>query len=291
MNKNIGCLKEACIKENINYYQHHGTGNLISIEMPNKNYVFANWATPLNSQSIMQLCQDKDYFYSFFKDVIKMPETSSFFNPYSDTQYIKYLNQKTIFEIIRKVELKHDYPLIVKKNRGSWGINVFTVNDRRSLEKAVLGIFNIYSVSFDYVCLVQDQINIKDEFRVIYLNGEFQFAYRKVVDNAEFTGNISPLHWEGSKTEMVKDCELIQKLEDFCAPIFSKLMIPFCGLDVALDNTSELWLIEANSSPGFDHVIEDNGESFIIHLYQKILRSLAPGEKKCPISARSVTRS
>ncbi|NQY65118.1 MAG: hypothetical protein HRT38_15610 [Alteromonadaceae bacterium] len=67
---------------------------------------------------------------------------------------------------------------------------------------------------------------------------------------------------------------MIQKLDDFCSPIFSKLMIPFCGLDVALDNTGEFWLIEANSSPGFDHIIEHEGDNYIVDLYQKILKSL-----------------
>ena len=278
MNKNIEAIEQACKEKGVLYSVHHDTGNLISIEINNSKHMFVNWTTPLNPQSIMQLCQDKDYFYSFYKNIIKMPKTSSFLNPYSDEKYSKYLKLKTIFEIIKSIEQDHNYPIIIKKNRGSWGANVFKVNDTRELEKGLLKIFNMNSASFDYVCLAQEFIEIKQEYRVIYLNGEHQFSYKKVIDDALFSNNLSPLHWEGSKSELVRDNETLKHIINFCSPIFDELMIPFCGLDVALDNTGKFWLIEANSSPGFDHIIEHQGNKEIVTLYKKMIAYLT--EKK-----------
>lgn len=271
MNRNLIALKKACLNKNITFNTHHGSENLVSLNINEKIYPFINWTTPLNSHSISKLCQDKDYFYSFYKDVIMMPKTSSYLNPYIDERYNEYLKELTISQIVNEMDKAHNYPFIVKQNSGSWGTNVFKVNNFKELEKAILSIFNMNSASYDYICLGQDLINIKQEFRVIYLNGEYQFSYKKVIEDAQFVDNLSPLHWEGSKAVIVDDPEDIQKIKNFCLPMFDKMMIPFCGLDIALDINGDYWLIEANSAPGFDKIIIDEGDDIIIKLYENIL--------------------
>ena len=273
MNKNISALLHACKNLGVAYELYHSGKNLVSIVLDKKRYIFSNWATPLNSQSVMQLCQDKDYFYTYYKDVVKMPLTSSFFNPYSNEKYHRYLEQKTIYEIIQKVEREHSYPLIVKKNRGSWGTNVFKVESRRELERGLLDIFNSNSASFDYIALVQEFIEIEQEYRAIFLYGELVFIYAKVVEGAEFKDNLSPLHWEGAKAQFVKDKEEFLRVENFMQPLFQKSIIPFCGVDIAKDSSGEYWLIEANSSPGFDYIIKHEGEDEVVKLYEKIICS------------------
>ncbi len=275
MNRNIRMIREACEAEGFRYKSHHATGNLLSVEISGSHYIFVNWTTPLNPQSIMQLCQDKDYFYTFYKDVIKMPATLSFLNPYSDKQYEVYLEEKTVCEIIETIEHNYAYPIILKKNRGSWGKNVFKAHSRIELEKGVLEIFNANSAGFDYVCLAQECIDIDKEYRVIFLDGNYQFAYSKIIDNARFSSNLSPLHWDGAKAEMIYNEELIDSIKAFCAPLFNKLTIPFCGLDIAVDKLGGFWLIEANASPGFEHIIEYGGQHEVIWLYRKMLKALA----------------
>lgn len=273
MNKNIECLVKACETLNISYESHHKTKNLVTVSINSHSHVFLNWGTPFNSQSVAQLCQDKDYFYSYFKNIVKSPKTISFLNPYCDEKYERYLDHKTIFEVILTVEVSIAYPVIVKKNRGSWGSNVFLVNNRCELEKSLLAVFNPNSATFDYVCLVQEKINISTEYRVIYFDGEYQFAYKKNTENASFSGNISPLHWEGATVSLVDENEEIT-LKNFCAPMFSNGLIPYCGLDVALDTGGNLWVIEANSSPGFDYFIRDQGDSMVVKLYESMLSNL-----------------
>lgn len=278
MNRNIETLIKACDELGIGYIAHHSTENLLSVKAGPTNHLFVNWTTPLNPQSIVELCKDKDYFYTFFANTTRIPKTISFLNPYCDEKYEKYLNKKTIFDIIEQTEAEITYPLIVKKNRGSWGTNVFKVIDRRGLEKSLLDVFNMNSADFDYVCLVQEYIDIKEEFRAIFLQGKHMFCYKKVINKATFDGNLSPLHWKGAYAEIVTDRTFLARLEQFCLPMFKKLNIPFCGLDIALDKQGRLYLIEANSSPGFEHIIENGGEAQVIDLYKSMLAAMIKNE-------------
>ncbi|MBC6420633.1 MAG: hypothetical protein GDA43_00905 [Hormoscilla sp. SP5CHS1] len=52
-------------------------------------------------------------------------------------------------------------------------------------------------------------------------------------------------------------------------------MIGFCGLDIAIDENSQWWLIEANSSPAFAHIVADGGEDKVIEMYEGILTLLS----------------
>ena len=274
MNRNIQAFIAACDRMGIPYQSHHKTNNLISVVVNGRSYPFVNWTTPLNTQSVMKLCQDKDYFYSFYHDVVRMPKTVSFLNPYSEEKYAEYLENVTIFGIIEQIEAEFSYPLIVKKNRGSWGSNVFKVENRRALEKGLLDIFNMSSSRFDYIGLAQEYIAIEVEYRVVFLHGAYQFAYEKMMGDSNFAENLSPLHSEGSKAHYVTDEATQKALNDFCAPLFDKLMIQFCGIDIAQDKQGKLWLIEANSSPGFDHIIKHEGDERVVQLYETILRQL-----------------
>ncbi len=274
MNENIESIAQACKELGYEYELNHESKNLLSVVIGGERYPFINWTTPLNPQSIVRLCQDKGYFYSYFSNKIRMPNTLSFLNPYCDEKYLEYVQQPTIHEIISQAEKELNYPMIVKKNRGSSGINVFKTSNRRELEKGIIDIYNINGADFDYACIVQEFIHIKTEYRVVYLNGKLIFGYEKIIDNAECVGNVSPLHWEGSKAKLVTDSEVNDELRKFCAPLFDKLNIPFCGLDVALDYEGSYCLIEANTAPGFYHFIKHNGNRVVCDMYKAMLKDL-----------------
>ena len=138
MNRNLQCLKKACDELNVKYKIYHSSENIFEVMVGDKSYMFINWSTPLNRHCYAQLNQDKDYFYTFFKNLIKMPKTKSYFNPHSDSKYAMFLKQKSIAEIIKDIESDFDYPVIVKKNRGSWGRNVFKIDERYKLERLCL---------------------------------------------------------------------------------------------------------------------------------------------------------
>ena len=271
MNINLQSLIQASNELGAVYKTHHSTQNVVELVLNDESYVFINWTTPLNPQSISHLCLDKVFFYHFFQDSINMPKTAGYLYPFCDQKYLQYLKEKSYQEIVNSIENQFQYPLIVKNNRGSLGHFVFQVNDRQTLFSAIESIFNRNSKTFDYVALAQDYIDIKTEYRAVYLNGALIFAYEKNIENAIYDGNLSPLHWQGAKAILVHDKALLNQIARFCSSLFQKMMIPFCGLDVAIDKQGVWWLIEANSAPGFQHIINDGCQKEVIDLYKKMI--------------------
>jgi glutathione synthase/RimK-type ligase-like ATP-grasp enzyme len=204
-----------------------------------------------------------------------MPRTISFISPYCDEKYLEYLEFPSIDKIIAEIERNFKLPVILKRNRGSGGNNVFKCADLLEIRNDLERIFNVNSKNYDYVALVQEPINIVKEYRSVCLNQEQIVVYEKDISQAEFIGNLSPLHWEGAIAKQVDDLQTMTAIAEFIKPIFEKMpTIAYVGLDVALDDHGIYWLIEANSHPNFDIFIRDNGESAIVGLFQKILKYL-----------------
>ncbi|MGK7903599.1 MAG: RimK family alpha-L-glutamate ligase [Hormoscilla sp.] len=275
MNTNLKALIKACKKMGVDYKIYHRYRTMVEVLGNERSYLFINWTTPLNSEAVAQLCKDKDYFYTFFKDVINMPRGQAFVNPHAAPKYIQEQKEKTLEEILTSIEKEFQYPLIVKRNSGTTGNNVFKVNRRSELHEAIETIFNIHSKDFDRVAIAQEYLHIKAEYRAVYVNGKLSLAYEKSIRGANFQGNLSPLHWEGAKAILIEDERLLAQIDKFCALIFAKKMIPFCGLDLAIDENKQWWLIEANSSPAFAHIVADGGEHKVIEMYEQMLTFLS----------------
>jgi glutathione synthase/RimK-type ligase-like ATP-grasp enzyme len=274
MNSNIQILNKVCKKLNVDYQLLHTSQTIIEVTINQKKHLFTSFDTPLNAQSINKLCRDKDYFYQYFQDVINMPKTLAYLNPYHEGAYSAYLELNTIMQIMQSIEQSFTFPMIIKQNRGTSGKNVFKVKNLQQLEVALLTIFNKNDMAFDYIALAQELIDIDKEFRVIYLHGHQQFTYEKSNEYAQFIGNLSPLHWEGAKAILHTEKIILDTIDAFCQPLFQKLMIPFCGLDVVLDKQGQWWLLEANSAPAFQHFIKSGYEDKVMILYENLLNSL-----------------
>ncbi len=275
---NIKMLIKACKRLSIEYEILHRNQNLVKVKIGDRHnirdYYFTNYSTPLISQSIAEIFKDKQYFYQVFQDVVKMPRTRSFVSPYCNEKYIEYLEFSSIDEIIEEIQRDFDLPIIVKRNRGSGGNNVFKCCDLLQMQNAIETIFNVNFKNYDYIALAQEPINIVKEYRCVCLNQEQVILYDKDISQAEFTGNLSPLHWEGAIARQVCDLQTIEAIAEFIRPIFQKMPIIYVGLDIALDDNQNYWLIEANSHPNFDIFIRDNGETRVIGLFEKILEYL-----------------
>jgi glutathione synthase/RimK-type ligase-like ATP-grasp enzyme len=274
MNTNIMHLIQACDRLRIAYKAYHGSGNLLEIAHAGRSYLFANWATPLNDHAMAQVCLDKEYFYRLAHTHIRMPRTAGYVNPHCAPKNQVYVEFPTVAAIGEDIMASFDLPVIVKRNRGTTGINVFVCRSAAEIQARLETIFNLASNNFDYVALAQEHITIASEYRVLYLDGELIFAYEKNIDGATFTGNLSPLHWQGAHAIIADDPIMLERIRAACAPLFSQVPLRFCGLDIALDADGQLWLIEANSSPGFDLLVRDGGGPHVVQLYERMLRSL-----------------
>ncbi len=274
MNANIQALITACKQAGIRYDSVHKGGNVIIVHTGNRPAIFSNWTPPVNPHSIGNLCSDKDFLYAAMSPYVHMPKTLSFLDPKIPKVYDEYARCSTYEEIVGQIENNFDYPLIVKRNRGTRGVHTFRVQDRATLHSKLATIYDKSLKAYDYVALAQELIDIKAEFRAVFYKNALIFAYLKDTSNADYAGNLSPLHWDGAKASQVTDKRLLDKLEQFVVPGLNHLGIDYAGVDIALDQEDKLFLIEVNSSPGFDIFAQDCGQEDVVRLYSLILEDL-----------------
>ena len=275
MNSNIQSLIQACHSLDIRYEILHSDGNLVLVHAGNMPALFSNWTTPVNSQAVARLCEDKEYSYVALSKYMTMPRTIAFLDPQVAEQYQRYVRFNSTGAIVQEIADTFSYPFVLKRNRGSHGSNVFLVNDKQEAADKIETIFDKQSKEYDYVALVQEHITIAQEYRAVMFNGALMFAYLKSTSQAEYTGNLSPLHWSGAKAEQVSDPQMLSKIEQFAKPGLGKLGVRYAGIDIAEDADGQLWCIEINASPGFDKYIRDCGDTNVVALYIRILQWLS----------------
>lgn len=270
MLNNVRILLQACENLNINYETIDPNGNLVKVKL-HKDYYFCNYSTPIIDQAVAKIVKDKEYTYYVLKDVIKMPKTIGFFSPYCEPKHKRYLKFSTITDIITEIKSKFALPVIVKKNSGSRGNNVFLCRNYQEIETALTEIFNLKTISYDYVALAQEYIAIKSEYRAIYLNKDLVLLYEKNIEKAKFIGNLSPLHWEGAEARYINEPQILEEIDNLVQPIFSQLDLDYVGLDIVIDRQNKYWLIEINSHPNYDIFTRDNGDEQVTKIFEKML--------------------
>jgi len=265
-------IAKACQELNINFSFTTKNRTVLTIHLPKRDHFIINSNLGLISSTKAQLCLDKAYQYEILNSVVNMPVTTSYLDPHS--KYSEFAKHKSHQQIIKDIEDKFSFPMIIKKNTGTEGENVYLCNNQIELIKAVQTIFDKNSYLYDHVLLAQSQIKIKNEYRAILYNHQLALLYKKDNQQAKFIGNLSPLHYEGAKAIEINDQSFKEKIFQFITPIFLKLDLKYAGFDIAEDQNGKLWLIEINSVPGYAHYLENNNESKLLVLFKKILTEL-----------------
>ncbi len=273
MNLHIACLIKACNNLGISYKSLHKSGNVIQVNnLPGA--IFANHSVPFNSSVVSLICKDKDYTAQLLQDSINMPRHFSYLDPATKQIYNEYKEFINLEAIKQHIIQNFKFPLILKRNRGSVGSNVFKCQTEDQILNYLELIFQKNSIAYDYVAIAQDYVDPAIEYRVIIFDKQVQFIYQKDNSKSKFVGNVSPLHFDNARAVLLEDSDLINKVEKFIAPIYSKLDLQYCGLDIIQDHHENLWLIELNSTPGFNIFMRDNGQAQIVRLFEKMLSKL-----------------
>ncbi|MBN3924584.1 YheC/YheD family protein [Nostoc sp. NMS4] len=271
---NISLLIKACENLKIDYEVIHPAENLVKIKLNNKQHYFCNYSTPIINQAVAQIIKDKEYTYHILNKKVKLPRTVGFLSPFCDLQYKSYLKFPSLEDIILEIKENFETPVIIKRNSGASGHNVFLCKNINEIETALKEIFNMNN-KYDYVALAQEFIDIKSEYRAVFLNKELVLLYEKDITDAKFVGNLSPLHWQGAKARYINNPQILSDIANFTKPIFEELDLDYGGLDIVLDRDNQYWLIEINSHPNFGIFIRDNGEESVLKIFEKMLISLA----------------
>lgn len=273
MLNHIKAIIKACDKLNLEYNILHKSQNVLEIKTPKQNLLFTNGITPFNSESVANICRDKDFTYTLFHNDLHLPKTVSFFDPNGGEEYKSYIEFESNQIICEQITNQFSFPVIVKRNSGSQGKNVFKCNSKKDILKALELIFDKQSNQYDYVALAQEFVNIKREFRVILFQSKIMLVYEKIINNAKFVGNLSPLHWEESKSEVITDKVLIKRIQESIKSMSKFPDFQYIGLDIVIDYKDKFWIIELNSHPGYTKFLEDNDEKHLANMFEKILKN------------------
>ena len=276
---NIEILLAACEELNIPYEILHPSQNLIRLKQGGEEYYFVNYMMPFNSASIAKIFKDKEYTYQVLNGKINTPITLGFVSPHCEEKYKKYLSFPDIESIVLEVNKKFAFPVILKRNRGAGGNNVFLCETREQIKEALEIIFNVNSKDYDYVALAQEYIEIAHEYRAVFCKEKLVLLYEKDKSQAKFAGNLSPLHWEGAKAKHIINPYLMSEIEDFVKPVFAEMAINYAGFDIALDKKGQYWLIEINSTPNYDIFMRDNDRQIVVTMFKGILETLIVNKK------------
>ncbi|MDE1461638.1 ATP-grasp domain-containing protein [Spartinivicinus poritis] len=266
------CLTKALQSLHIPYRLLDPEGNLIRVQLLSNNYLFQSNRTPFNSESVAQICLDKEHTYHILKSVINMPKTTGFIDYQQASEYPQYTRFNSLDKIVKKIESQFSYPMVIKRNRGALSKNVFLCQLKKELINALHIIYNRQSLDYDYVALAQQFINTKQEYRAIFFKRELVLAYERYTDQEGFKAS----YWNlpGGYSKHITDNCLLKELQTFVEPIFQHIPAEMVGVDIIRDTSNNLFLVELNSGPKFSHFIQFNGEELIIEMYKKIIKKI-----------------
>lgn len=268
METHIKCLTQACNNQQIKYQYLDAEKNFIRVALGD-GLLFQQNRTPFNTEVIASICKDKEHTYQLLHKQIAMPKTIGFLDFNTHDQYQQYVNYPSQQAVINKIEQEFNYPLVIKRNNGALGINVFLCHDREMTATALGEIFNRMNYSYDYIALAQEYIQPAQEFRVVFFRGELLLCYQRVSENKAFGAR----YWDTNKGHAlpIDNQEELSRLTQFAQPALKLPGLNYVGLDIIKNTEGEYHLLEMNSGPKYNHYVQSCGEKAIIELYEKML--------------------
>lgn len=273
-NPNMRCFVEACARCAVPYTIQDEIGNWVTIHCNQRDFHFIRTKTPFNSSSLDTIFRDKEYTYRLLHKEIPTPETVAYLDPRIDAQWQPLVVHKTQQAIHDDIVTRFGFPVIIKRNSGAQGDNVFKANTIADVDGALTTIFNAEQKNYDILAIAQPYIDIAHEYRVLWFNGEVVLVYEKVAPSGKHN-SLSPLANQDSFTRIIAPTDAVYtQIEAFLtqSPTISTFM--FCGFDIAIDTQGVMWLIEVNGWPGTSKCIRDNGDEPIIEVYMRMLKHL-----------------
>jgi len=268
MEKHIACLLEACRQLGLAHETLDREGNLVRAAICERWEYFQLSKTPFNSEVMHGICRDKMHTYQLLSGSVAMPRTLAFLDVELEAKYRHYLEYHSLEAILDRIEQEFVYPLVIKRNRGYLGVNVYLSGDRSAAARALREVFNQRSKHYDYLALAQELVPTREEYRLVCAFGTPVLIYQRGSGRA-----FNARYWEVAeqRATLVRDPTLEQELMELVRPVYATLPMGFVGLDIIRSTDGKLYLIELNSSPRFDHVIESSGQACVIEMYKKTL--------------------
>lgn len=185
----------------------------------------------VNGSFCIETCDDKAKTYLALLNKVKMPKTILAPTKFNIVDYDN-------FNFLKRAEEILGYPMIVKENRGSFGLQVHLVNDYNQLESLVK--------SFNHCNFLMQEF-IKEssgkDIRVYVVNNKVVASALRYNEN-DFRSNVA----QGGKMQVIK---LKKQYEDMAIKACKCVKAKFGGVDLLIDKNGQPLCCEVNSNAHF----------------------------------------
>lgn len=162
---------------------------------------------------------------------------------------------KTVFTAEEALKLK--FPIIGKPAEGSKGQGIEVFKTKEELQNYDGEKMDVFSKKFD----------LKKEYRVISMKGDLLYIAERIPTNKKAKslresedifmkdgtlGERSAYEWKEKQFGKGGVPEL-KKFKTICDKTHERLGLDVLGVDIAIDGSGKLWLIEANTCPGLNN--------------------------------------
>ena len=286
----VKIVKEIC-KENNLLFHSFSDDYLLVIENDNKKMFILGNKFPNNNAGLEQICNDKSALSDLltYYGINHVPHYY-LLNPQIslDENYLDLPN-----ELLSKYK-----ELVLKPNRGTGGKNVLRAHNKNTLKKAIDELFT--KTNSIAIC---PYIDIKNEYRVLVLNGKVcyafmkikpyvtgdgvhklnelisSFAYKDKLNSLDFLDlNYIPkinekieLSWKhnlgsGATPKLVTDLSLLKALEELALNCANKIDVKFASIDIIEKEDLSLEILEINSGVMIENFSSYNNEYYNLAL-------------------------
>lgn len=269
----VKIIKQICKEEGITI-KSYSDEYVLQLEANHRNmYIFGN-KFPNNNAGSEQICNDKSALSSILSE-FQIPNVPHFYfdSPVREEYYPSTGIWKELSGLLDRY-----HGLICKVNNGTGGNNVYKVQTQQELEEAVLKIFKVSNSM-----AVSPLVNIDQEYRIVMVDGEMQFVYKKILPsvigdgvhtireliqgcewsspsfisddiNLSFVpnrGEIVRISWkhnlgQGATPVLVTDSDILNKLDIIAKKCVDALDLGFVSIDV-VESLGNLQVLEINS--------------------------------------------
>ncbi len=205
--------------------------------------------TPFNSESGARFCRDKAAVYELLKDIVPVPTTKYFIDPWYESGAQKSPSLEDILTMSSDIL----YPRIIKMNTGERGQNVFLTHSHDESRLALSYIYDKQSKYYDSVALIQQYITLGTELRVFVVCGEIICVYERL-----------------SARGIDRDSN--QRIYTLAQKIIPHIPGLWYALDFIESTEGDIYFLEVNTRPFFATYCAVHGEDMLVGAYTKAFR-------------------
>lgn len=207
-----------------------------------------------NNSNAISICDDK--FLTYMKVFNKVVEPKTITSP-----FIYYGDLYDDYEFIKKCEENFTYPMIVKESLGSFGMQVYKVDNQEELR--------------DYIKIIGSKSFIVQEFietsygkdvRLQVVGNEVVCAMKRININGDFRANVTNGAVPYEYTPSTEECQM-------AIMATKEIGVDFAGVDLLFGKDGKKLFCEINSNAHLEII----GNVSKVNVYEKIIKYIIEG--------------